>query len=67
MEKQGFVYILANAARHIYIGSTTNLIGRLHQHRLKPLPGFTRDHNMTLLVWYGRARQFATWSPGSGS
>ena len=52
MEKQGFLYILANASRHIYIGSTPNLAGRPHQHRMKLIPGFTRDHNMTMLVWY---------------
>jgi putative endonuclease len=67
----GFVYILANASRHIYIGSTTNLSGRLHQHRMKLIPGFTRDHNMTLLVYYeefasvrdmvARERQLKGW------
>jgi putative endonuclease len=50
MEKQMYVYILANASRHIYIGSTTNLVGRLHQHRNKLILGFTREHNIKMLV-----------------
>jgi putative endonuclease len=52
MEKGYVVYILANASRRIYVGSTSNLIGRLRQHRQKTFPGFTRDHNITMLVYY---------------
>jgi putative endonuclease len=71
MEKQGYVYILANASRHIYIGSTTNLVVRLHQHRNKLIPSFTREHNITMLVWFeesptirdmvGRERELKGW------
>ena len=52
MEKAYIVYILANISRRTYIGSTSNLIGRLRQHRQKLIPGFTRDHNITMLVYY---------------
>ncbi len=53
MAKQGFVYILASQ-RHgtTYIGVTSNLMARLHQHREKLIAGFTADHDVTRLVYY---------------
>lgn len=51
MERQPCVYILAST-RHgtIYIGVTSNLLQRLHQHRNGELPGFTRRYAVKRLV-----------------
>ncbi|WP_221714999.1 GIY-YIG nuclease family protein [Sphingobium xanthum] len=53
MEKQPCVYILASA-RHgtLYIGVTSDLIGRLYQHRTGAVPGFTSRHGVHHLVRY---------------
>ncbi len=47
MEKQYFVYILTNR-RHtvLYTGVTSDLPGRLHQHRTKATRGFTSRYNL---------------------
>jgi len=36
----------------IYIGVSSDLVGRVHQHRNGLSPGFARKHGCTLLVWY---------------
>ena len=51
--KRGFVYIMANRKNGtIYIGATSNLIGRVDQHRSGGAPGFTRRYGCKLLVWF---------------
>jgi putative endonuclease len=50
-ERQPCVYILASQPYGtLYIGVTSNLIGRLWQHRNDALPGFTSKHHVHLLV-----------------
>ena len=51
MSKRPCVYPLASA-RHgtIYIGVTSDLVARLHQHRIDAIPGFTSRYRMHLLV-----------------
>jgi len=50
-ERQPCVYILASYPRGtLYIGVTSNLIGRLWQHRNHALPGFTSRHDIHMLV-----------------
>jgi len=53
MEKTGFVYILASG-RHgtLYIGVTSDLPGRLHQHREGLIKGFTSRYGVTRLVHF---------------
>ena len=53
MEWQPCAYILASR-RHgtLYIGVTSNLIGRLIQHREGLIPGFTSRYGVYRLVWY---------------
>lgn len=52
MDWQPCVYILASQKRcTLYIGVTSNLAKRLHQHRENLLPRFTRDHHVHQLVW----------------
>ena len=53
MEKQGFVYIMVSARNGtLYIGSTSDLPGRIYQHREGLVEGFTRKHGCKTLVWY---------------
>ena len=55
-ERQPCVYILASG-RHgtIYIGVTSDLMARLHQHRTGSVPGFTRRYDVKRLVHFEMA------------
>ena len=47
------VYILASRERGtLYIGVTSDLPGRIWQHKNDEVPGFTRRHGVHILVWY---------------
>ncbi|MEJ7935868.1 GIY-YIG nuclease family protein [Sphingobium sp. AN558] len=49
--KEPCVYILASKSYGtLYIGVTSNLIGRLTQHRDGSLPGFTNRYGVRMLV-----------------
>jgi putative endonuclease len=51
MEKEPCVYILASAPYGtIYIGVTSNLLARLHQHRTGAVRGFTSRYSVYRLV-----------------
>ncbi len=50
--KYGYVYIMTNRSRTLYIGVTSNLEQRVHQHKQKEVPGFTARYNMTRLAYY---------------
>jgi putative endonuclease len=73
MEKQPCVYILASRPNGtLYIGVSSNLIGRVYQHRQKLIAGFTQRYNVSDLVWYEpheqmesailREKQLKNWS-----
>ncbi len=48
-----FVYLMASRRNGtLYIGSTTNLIQRAHQHRNGSIDGFTKQHGCRHLVWF---------------
>ena len=50
---QRAVYILASQRNGtLYTGVTSNLIGRIHQHRQGTVRGFTRDYGVKVLVWF---------------
>ncbi len=50
-ERQPCVYILASGNHGtLYIGVTSNLVGRLWQHRTNALPGFTARYHVDRLV-----------------
>ena len=52
-ERNPFVYILASGHYGtLYTGATSNLIGRIIQHRDGTFDGFTKEHNVTRLVWF---------------
>ncbi len=53
MRKTGYVYMLASK-RHgtFYVGVTSDLAGRVWEHKNDLLPGFTRRYGVKSLVWY---------------
>ena len=53
METQPAVYILASDRNGtLYIGVTSDLVGRTWQHREHMAEGFTKKYDVTWLVWY---------------
>ena len=52
-EKQPCTYILASGHYGtLYVGVTSNLVGRLWQHRNNALPGFTSQYVVHRLVYF---------------
>ena len=48
-----FVYLLANGKNGtLYLGVTSNLIQRVHQHKAGTLQGFTSRYDVKSLVWF---------------
>ncbi len=51
--KQPCVYILASKRNGtLYIGVTSDLAGRVWQHRTDEIPGFTRQYGVHVLVYF---------------
>jgi putative endonuclease len=51
--REGFVYIMANKRNGtIYIGVTSNLSGRVYEHKEGRGSAFTRKYGLKMLVWY---------------
>ncbi len=51
--KKPCVYILASRRKGtLYTGVTSNLAGRVWQHREGQVEGFTKKYHVRLLVWY---------------
>jgi putative endonuclease len=56
MERQPAVYILASVRNGtLYIGVTSNLTGRIVQHRDGLTGGFTKQYGVKRLVWFQMA------------
>jgi len=52
-ERTPCVYILANAPRGtLYVGVTSNLSGRIWQHKNDQVDGFSKKYRIHTLVWY---------------
>ncbi len=50
---QPCVYLLASKRNGtLYTGVTSNLMARIHQHRIGAVRGFTREYGVKLLVWF---------------
>jgi putative endonuclease len=47
-----FVYILSSKSRALYIGVTSDLLRRLHEHRLQPTRGHTARYRIHRLVYF---------------
>jgi len=53
MEKQSYIYILTNYEQTtLYIGVTNNLVRRTFIHKKKLNKGFSKNYNLTRLVYY---------------
>jgi putative endonuclease len=53
MKKQPCVYILASQRNGtLYVGVTSNLIGRVWLHKQDALEGFSSRYGVHLLVWF---------------
>ena len=51
--KQPCVYMLASKANGtLYIGVTSNLAKRVHEHKNQVIDGFTKRYGVHALVWY---------------
>ena len=51
--QHSYVYMLASRRNGtLYTGVTTDLEGRVWQHKNDITPGFARKHGCTLLVWF---------------
>ena len=50
---QPCVYLLASKRNGtLYVGVTSNLIARIHQHRTGAFEGFAKKHGIKSLVWF---------------
>jgi putative endonuclease len=50
-----FVYVLASKPHGtLYIGSTSDLVRRAWDHKVKAVPGFTAKYGVDRLVWFER-------------
>lgn len=54
MKKYGYVYIMASGPMGtLYVGSTSDLVGRVFEHKNKLFPeSFTAKYNCNILVYY---------------
>ncbi len=53
--KEAWVYILANKRNGtLYVGVTSNLPRRMHEHKEGLIEGFTRKYGIKRLVWAER-------------
>lgn len=53
MERVPCVYLLARASHSTsYTGVTSNLLGRIYQHREELAPGFAKRYGIKRLVWF---------------
>lgn len=51
--KAGYVYIMASQKNGtIYVGATSDLVKRAHEHRNGLIDGFTKENDCRLLVWF---------------
>lgn len=53
--KQFFVYVMASYRRVLYIGVTSDLQKRVHEHREGLVDGFTKRYWVKLLVYWEEA------------
>jgi putative endonuclease len=51
-DKSYYVYILTSPTGTLYTGMTNDLKRRVYEHKQKLVPGFTKKHNVTRLVYY---------------
>ena len=48
-----YVYLLASKKHGtLYLGVTNDIVRRVHEHRTKAVPGFTKRYDVDKLVWF---------------
>ena len=53
MERRGYVYIMASGRNGtLYIGVTSDLVKRVHEHQVGGADGFTKRYGCKTLVWF---------------
>ena len=53
--KGGWVYLMSNRPNGtLYVGVTSGIVRRAHEHRTGAVPGFTSRYKLTRLVWFER-------------
>jgi putative endonuclease len=53
VNKQFYLYILASKQNGtLYVGVTSNLVQRIHQHKNNQVDGFSKKHNVKTLVYF---------------
>lgn len=52
MEKGGHVYILGSISMKLYVGVTSDLVGRTWEHKVANIPGFTQKYHIHQLLYY---------------
>src|SRR5690348_14094580 len=52
MSRQYYVYIMTNRSGTLYIGVTNDLVRRAYEHKTKQIEGFTKQYNITRLVYF---------------
>ena len=56
MYKNYYVYILTNKNKTVlYVGVTSDLIKRVHEHKMKLVEGFTKKYNLASLIYFEQA------------
>ena len=50
--KGGWVYMMSSHSRCLYIGVTSDLGGRVWEHKNGVYPGFTKKYKINLLIYY---------------
>ena len=55
MTKGGYLYIMTNQKNGtLYVGVTSDLVRRVHEHREGVVEGFTQKHRLKRLVYFER-------------
>ena len=51
--RNAYVYIVSNKSHRLYVGWTSDLLARVHEHKTRAYPnGFTARYNFDRLVWF---------------
>ena len=58
--RAGYVYIMANTRNGtLYVGVTSDIVRRIHEHREGAVDGSTKRYNLKCLVWYEEHSEIA--------